>query len=45
MRLADERRVFLKVRDRNADRKSIPNSLRVAACARESVRSLLLEGR
>ncbi len=45
MRLADERKVFLKVRDRNADRESVFNSLRVAACARESVRSLLLEGR
>jgi hypothetical protein len=45
MRLADERKVFLKVRDRNADWKSVSNSLRAAACARVSIRSLLLEGR
>ena len=45
MRLAGERKVLLKVRVRNADRKSVSNSLRAAACARESIRSLLPEGR
>jgi len=38
MRLADERKVFLKVRDRNADRKPVLNNFLAAACARESVR-------
>ena len=45
MRLVDERKVLLKVRVRKADRKSVSISLRAAACARESIRSLLLEGR
>jgi hypothetical protein len=43
-RLADERKVS-HVYDRNANRNSISISLRAAACARVSIRSLLLEGR
>jgi hypothetical protein len=43
-RLADERKVS-HVYDRNANRNSISTSLRAAACARVSIRSLLLEGR
>jgi hypothetical protein len=43
-RLADERKVS-QVHDRNANRNSISISLRAAACARVSIRSLLLEGR
>jgi hypothetical protein len=43
-RLADERKVS-HVYDRNANRNSISTKLRAAACARESIRSLLPEGR
>lgn len=43
-RLADERKVS-HVYDRNANRNSISTKLRAAACARETIRSLLPEGR
>ena len=44
MWLADEREAS-HVNDRNADCNSTATKLRAAACARESIRSLLPEGR